>query len=62
MQEPGRNSVEFLATKFSFVPIRYNKGENAGRLRLYEMGLRFTKDTLITTLAGSNRLATCCII
>lgn len=62
MQEPKRNSVEFLAIKLSFVPIRYNKRENAGRLRVYKMGLRFTKDTLMTTLAGSNRLATCCIV
>jgi hypothetical protein len=62
MQEPERNSVEFLATKLSFVPIRYNKRENAGRLSVYEMGLYFTKGTAMTTFTGSNRLATCCII
>jgi hypothetical protein len=43
MQEPARNSVEFLAIKMSFVPIFYNKVENAGRLRVREMGLYFEK-------------------
>jgi hypothetical protein len=62
MQEPALNSDEFLAIKLSFVPILYNKTEAAGLLRVYEMGLYFTEGTSMTTLTGSNRLATCCII
>ena len=43
MQELAPNSVEFLATKMSFVPIFYNKRENAGRLRVREIGLYFAE-------------------
>ena len=43
MQEPAWNSVEFLATEMSFIPIFYNKRENAGRLRVREIGLYFAE-------------------
>ena len=43
MQERTQKSVEFLATKMSFVLIFYNKRENVGRLRVREMGLYFVK-------------------
>jgi hypothetical protein len=43
MQEPAWNSVEFLATEMSFIPIFYNKRENAGRILVHETVVYFAQ-------------------